>query len=253
MLTRFSKIDDDDDDDDDGDDGITTKKSTKPTVLVLFGPPGSGKGTQSRSLASRSPKWIHIDFGQCIRNAVNNRTDIGQKVLKSGLFKAGKILPPEIVFQIVDDAFRRHQCDGVNHFIIDGICRTLKSTKHLLDIANIVLCVDLQISEKDIIERVCGRRIHKPSGRTYHIKHNPPRVLGLDDVTGEKLHRRSNDTPEGIRSRMIVHRDESLPILDFFRDVSYTPVLSLDATLPIHKITQRIEAAYTDITGGLSF
>ena len=204
-------------------------------------------------LCSRSPRWVHVDFGQSLRNAVRNRTEIGQKIVNSGLFKAGKVLPPEIVFAIIDETFQRHQRNGASNFVVDGVCRTLESAKHLLDIANIVLCIDLQISESDVIERVRGRRIHKASGRTYHVLHNPPRMPGIDDVTGEKLHRRSNDTPEGIRARMVVHHNESLPVLDFFRDVSHTTVLSLDAMQPIQQITRSIETAYTDTTNGVPF
>ena len=107
-TTTFDGKHDDDDDDDDDDDVISTKintipspTKTKPNILVLFGPPGSGKGTQSRILSSRSPRWVHVDFGQSLRNAVRNRTKIGQQIVKSGFFEAG-------MFESFDVEAREH-------------------------------------------------------------------------------------------------------------------------------------------------
>ena len=149
---------------------------------------------------------------------------------------------------ILDETFQKHQLNNINNFIVDGVCRTLGGAKYVHDNMNIVMCIDLNISENNIIDRVKGRRIHKKSGRTYHVLHNPPRVPGIDDITGEKLKRRSNDTPEGIRKRMVVHNSEAMSVLNFFQQNGIS-VLSIDAMKPILEITDFIERAYQNITG----
>jgi len=211
-----------------------------PKVVVLFGPPGSGKGTQSRILERELSDWSHIDFGQTLRAAVRARTPSGREILDSGLFEAGKVLPPRLVFKILIEAMEQMRRDGKSAFILDGICRTLDAAQYVAEHMRVVCCVNLRISEDEIIERVRGRYIHKASGRTYHVDHNMPEIPGVDDITGEPIQKRANDTPEGIRKRMMVHRNVSAPVLGFFRKRGI-PVVDIDATEPIASVTLKIK------------
>ena len=140
---------------------------------------------------------------------------MGVRIKESGLFKAGKVLPPDIVQGILREAIHQvTQASGPNlRLMIDGVARTVVATDFLLKELHVGCCIQLQISEQDIIDRVAGRRIHKRSGRTYHVIHNPPQMPGLDDITGERLKKRSNDTPEGIHKRMIMNLAEAEAVL----------------------------------------
>lgn len=158
------------------------------------------------------------------------------------------MLPPKIVFDVLEEAIDREIALGKTCFILDGVCRTLDAAKFVLEKLRVVCCIDLQISESEIVERVQGRLIHRKTGRTYHVDHNPPLKAGVDDMTGGTITKRSNDTREGIRKRMIIHRKESLPVLVFFRSRAI-PVVGVDANMPIRRVTKAIITAYEEFTG----
>lgn len=180
--------------------------------LIFLGPPGAGKGTMASRLAQ--DKGIpHISTGDIFRENINNGTDLGKKV--KSILDSGELVPDELTVELVKD--RLNQGDVSNGFILDGFPRTIPQAEALEDFATIDAVILFTLPDEEIVKRLSGRRVHKPSGRTYHILFNPPKVPGKDDVTGEELIQRGDDSEESIRNRLDVYRKQTQPLVDFYR------------------------------------
>jgi adenylate kinase len=131
----------------------------------------------------------------------------------------GDLLPDNIVFTLLIN--RLHKPDCQNGFILDGFPRTLAQAKLLKDAQiDIHYILDIQINDKDIIQRLSGRRIHPASGRSYHIRYNPPKVAGIDDISGEPLIQRNDDKEETIQHRLKIYHNNTKPILAYYQKYS---------------------------------
>ena len=169
--------------------------------LILLGMPGAGKGTQADLIKNK----FHIptiSTGAILREVSNSNSPLAKKV--SGFLDAGTLVPDEIIVEMLVQRVEEDDCkDG---FILDGFPRNLDQAKALenagIAISNVIF---LKISESEIISRMSGRRVHLPSGRSYHIVHNPPKNEGRDDETGEELVLRDDDKPEVIKKRLEVY------------------------------------------------
>ncbi|NBF41227.1 MAG: adenylate kinase [Spirochaetes bacterium] len=180
--------------------------------LIFLGPPGAGKGTMASRLAQ--DKGIpHISTGDIFRENINNGTDLGKKV--KSILDSGDLVPDELTVELVKD--RLNQGDVSNGFILDGFPRTIPQAEALEDFASIDAVILFTLPDEEIVKRLSGRRVHKPSGRTYHILFSPPKVPGKDDVTGEELIQRGDDSEESIRNRLDVYRKQTQPLVDFYR------------------------------------
>ena len=180
--------------------------------LIFLGPPGAGKGTMASRLAQ--DKGIpHISTGDIFRENINNGTDLGKKV--KSILDSGDLVPDELTVELVRD--RLNQGDVSNGFILDGFPRTIPQAEALEDFATIDAVILFTLPDEEIVKRLSGRRVHKPSGRTYHILFSPPKVPGKDDVTGEELIQRGDDSEESIRNRLDVYRKQTQPLVDFYR------------------------------------
>lgn len=180
--------------------------------LIFLGPPGAGKGTMASRLAQ--DKGIpHISTGDIFRENINNGTDLGKKV--KSILDSGELVPDELTVELVKD--RLNQGDVSNGFILDGFPRTIPQAEALEDFATIDAVILFTLPDEEIVKRLSGRRVHKPSGRTYHILFKPPKVPGKDDVTGEELIQRGDDSEESIRNRLDVYRKQTQPLVDFYR------------------------------------
>tara|TARA_A100001234_G_scaffold196388_1_gene185847 strand:- start:712 stop:1347 length:636 start_codon:yes stop_codon:yes gene_type:complete len=203
--------------------------------LILLGMPGAGKGTQAE-IIQREQGIANVSTGAMMREVSRAETDLGKKVQE--YLSTGRLVPDEIIIQMLVE--RIHQSDCENGFLLDGFPRNLDQAK-ALDQAKVEinLILFLKISEKEIIERMSGRRVHLPSGRSYHIAHNPPKTEGKDDVTGETLIQREDDHPDVIKKRLNVYYDETEPLLSFYRqkDISF---YEIDASRTLEEVSEDI-------------
>lgn len=198
-------------------------------IMIVFGPPGAGKGTQCPKITDML-SIPQLSTGDMLRAAVAAQTEIGIKA--QGLMKAGKLVSDEVVVGIIAD---RIQADDCKHgFILDGFPRTLAQTKALdALLATRGECVNsvmaLSVPDEILEERICGRWIHKSSGRSYHVKFAPPKSMELgadgkpnaasmkDDATGEPLMQRPDDTASALVSRLKDYHSMTVPIMTHYK------------------------------------
>jgi len=203
--------------------------------LILLGMPGAGKGTQAE-IIQREQGIANVSTGAMMREISRAETDLGKTVQE--YLSSGRLVPDSIIIQMLVERISQSDCD--NGFLLDGFPRNLDQAK-ALDEANVEinLILFLKISEEEIIKRMSGRRVHLASGRSYHIAHNPPKVDGKDDLTGETLIQREDDHPDVIKKRLQVYYDETEPLLSFYRqkDISF---YEIDASKTLEEVTEDI-------------
>jgi len=192
--------------------------------MMIFGPPGAGKGTQAPKLVEEF-NLTHLSTGDMLRAAVKNQTAYG--VMAKEAMSSGQLVSDEIVINIIQEALA-----GVEGFILDGFPRTVAQAEALDAFLEeqerpITHILNLVVPEEILEERICGRWIHKPSGRSYHVKFNPPQVEGKDDETGEDLIQRKDDTKEALVTRLEKFNAETIPVLNHYAAQNIT--LNVDA------------------------
>ncbi len=181
--------------------------------VLLFGPPGAGKGTQAYYISQQFQLPL-IATGEMLRTAVANKTPLG---LEAGRIMAtGALLPDGLIIDLVKQRIAQPDC--AKGFLLDGFPRTLAQAAALQD-ANVLLDVVLVLNVPDavIIERLSGRRVHLPSGRVYHLKNSPPKVAGLDDITQEPLVQREDDLESTVVKRLSVFHEQTEPVKRFYQ------------------------------------
>jgi adenylate kinase len=180
--------------------------------LILLGPPGAGKGTQATFIkdAFGIPQ---ISTGDMLRAAVNAGTPLGREAKQ--VMDSGKLVSDEIIIGLVNDRLRQPDCS--KGYLFDGFPRTLRQAQALRD-AGVALdyVLEIDVPDEAIIERMSGRRTHAASGRTYHVKFNPPKVASVDDVTGEPLVQRDDDREDTVRKRLEVYKAQTRPLVDYY-------------------------------------
>lgn len=181
---------------------------------ILIGLPGSGKGTQSATLAATFG-IAHISTGDMMRTAMESGSDLGLRARKA--VESGELVSDEIVIGLVHNRILHPDCR--RGFVMDGFPRTLEQAVALRDARiQIDYVIELDVSEHDVMARMSGRRVHPASGRVYHVEFNPPRVPDTDDVTGEPLVQRSDDREDVIRVRIGAYNARTLPIVSYYVD-----------------------------------
>jgi adenylate kinase len=182
--------------------------------LILLGAPGAGKGTQAAFLC-RKFGIPQISTGDMLRAAVKAGTPLGVAAKK--VMDAGGLVSDDIIIGLVKERLAEPDC--ANGFLFDGFPRTIPQADALKN-AGVALDYVLEIDVPDaaIIERMSGRRMHAASGRTYHVKFNPPKVEGRDDVTGDELIQRDDDREETVRKRLAVYQDQTRPLVAYYSD-----------------------------------
>ena len=180
--------------------------------FILLGPPGAGKGTQA-AFITKKYGIPQISTGDMLRAAIKAGTELGMKAKK--LMDAGQLVPDEVILGLVKSRIEQPDCTG--GFLFDGFPRTLAQAdamKH--DGVLIDYVVEIAVPDEEIVLRMSGRRVHLASGRTYHVKFNPPKVADKDDVTGEPLIQRQDDKAETVKERLNVYHAQTKPLIEYY-------------------------------------
>lgn len=183
--------------------------------MLILGKPGGGKGTISKKILKDFPMFTHFSTGDLLRQHVLQETAIGKEAKKH--MDKGSLVPDELMIQLVLDEAEKEAENG-NSLLLDGFPRTMEQAKALAESVEVDLVVDLNIPNDTIIERISERYVHVGSGRVYNLSYNPPRVSGLDDVTGEKLVQREDDKPETVRRRLEAYDKVTAPLVKYYQE-----------------------------------
>jgi len=216
--------------------------------LILLGAPGAGKGTQAQFICERFG-IPQISTGDMLRAAVKAGTPLGIAAKK--IMDAGGLVSDEIIIGLVKDRLTQPDCH--KGYLFDGFPRTIPQAQAMKDEAvPIDYVLEIDVPFESIIERMSGRRVHPASGRSYHIKFNPPKAEGKDDVTGEPLIQRDDDKEETVRKRLQVYTDQTRPLVDYYSKWASEPAGSgvkapgyrkVSGTGSVEDITKAIFAA----------
>ncbi len=180
--------------------------------LILLGGPGAGKGTQAGYIKEKYG-IPQISTGDMLRTHVKNGTELGIAAKK--IMDSGALVSDDIIIGMVKQRITESDC--ANGFLFDGFPRTIPQADAMKS-AGIKLdyVVEIAVDDAEIIERMSGRRVHLPSGRTYHVKFNPPKVAGKDDVTGEDLIQRDDDKEATVKTRLDVYHVQTEPLVNYY-------------------------------------
>lgn len=184
--------------------------------IILLGAPGAGKGTQAKVIMDKLG-IPQISTGDMLRAAVKAGTELGKKA--KGIMDAGGLVSDEIIIGLVKDRIAQPDCK--NGFLFDGFPRTIPQAEALMEAGVIIdRVIEIDVPDQEIISRLSGRRVHPGSGRVYHIEHNPPKIPGKDDVSGEALVQRDDDREETVRNRLEVYHSQTKPVVNFYQQRS---------------------------------
>ncbi|MBQ0755132.1 MAG: adenylate kinase [Gammaproteobacteria bacterium] len=184
--------------------------------VILLGAPGAGKGTQAQFIMEQFG-IPQISTGDMLRAAVKAGTPLGVAAKK--VMDAGGLVSDDIIIGLVKERIAEPDC--AKGFLFDGFPRTIPQAEALVEAGvDIDSVVELDVAHSEIIERLSGRRVHPGSGRVYHVKYNAPKVEGKDDVSGEDLVQRPDDTEETVRKRLDVYESQTRPLVGFYQDLA---------------------------------
>ena len=202
--------------------------------LILIGPPGAGKGTQAAYIKEHYG-IPQISTGDMLRAAVKAGTELGKAA--KVIMDQGGLVSDDIIIGLVKERLQADDCK--NGFLFDGFPRTIPQAEALKAAGvPIDFVLEIAVPDSEIVERMSGRRVHQPSGRSYHIKYNPPKVEGKDDVTGEDLVQRDDDREEVVLKRLGVYHAQTEALVKFYSDLA----ASGDATAPKYRSVSGIGA-----------
>lgn len=186
--------------------------------VILLGPPGAGKGTQAQFITEKYG-IPQISTGDMLRAAVKAGSELGLQA--KSVMEAGGLVSDDLIIALVKERIEEPDC--VNGFLFDGFPRTIPQAQALVD-AGVVIdyVIEVYVEDEEIVSRLSGRRVHEASGRVYHVEHNPPQQDGVDDVTGEPLVQRADDSAETVRNRLTVYHEQTEPLVAFYTDLQNT-------------------------------
>ena len=206
--------------------------------ILLLGPPGGGKGTQSKFLMNEF-NIPQISTGDMLRAHVKKNTSLGKKAKE--FMNKGELVTDSLILDMMEVRFKDADCK--NGYILDGFPRNIAQAQGL-DILlgkikqelNYVIVID--VKDDDIVERMGGRRMHPSSGRVYHIKFNPPKKNGLDDITNEELSIRKDDEEITVRNRLDIYQKSTSPLIDYYNNNN--KLIEIDGSLDIEEVNTNI-------------
>jgi len=213
--------------------------------LILLGAPGAGKGTQATFLCQKYG-IPQVSTGDMLRAAVKAGTPLGIAAKK--VMDSGALVSDDIIIGLVKERIAQPDC--VNGFLFDGFPRTIAQADAMKNAGvKIDVVLEIDVPDSAIVERMSGRRAHLPSGRTYHVKFNPPKVAGIDDVSGEPLVQRADDSEDTVKKRLDVYHAQTRPLVDYYEqwaasgDAAAPRYRKIDGTGSVDDITARALAA----------
>ena len=186
--------------------------------IILFGKPGSGKGTQAEFIKEKY-KLVHISTGEIFRKNIKNKTDLGKLAQK--YMNNGDLVPDNVTIGML----KTEVDSNINSkgFLFDGFPRTIPQAQAICDAGiEIDFVIEMTVDDEEIVSRLSGRRVHENSGRIYHLKNNPPMNEGLDDETGEPLFQRADDREGTVRNRLSVYHELTKPLVNFYISLATT-------------------------------
>jgi len=180
--------------------------------LILIGAPGAGKGTQAQFICEKFG-ISQISTGDMLRAAIKAGTPLGIEAKK--VMDAGSLVSDDIIIGLVTERLQQDDCKA--GYLFDGFPRTIPQAE-AMRAASVALdfVLEIDVADSEIVERMSGRRVHSASGRSYHVKFNPPKVDGKDDVTGEALIHRDDDREETVKRRLQVYHSQTKPLIEFY-------------------------------------
>lgn len=215
--------------------------------LILLGAPGAGKGTQATFICQKYG-IPQISTGDMLRAAVKAGTPLGLQA--KAVMDAGALVSDDLIINLVKERIAQPDC--ASGFLFDGFPRTIPQAEAMKTAGvKIDYVLEIDVPFSDIIERMSGRRSHPASGRTYHVKFNPPKVQGKDDLTGEDLIQREDDKEDTVRKRLDVYSQQTRPLVDYYSnwaksDPAAAPKYrAISGTGSVEEITQRALSALT--------
>ena len=184
--------------------------------ILLIGPPGGGKGTQAKKISSKF-NIPQISTGDMLREHVKKMSPLG--IQAKEFMDSGELVPDKLILEMMKNKLSNEGCK--NGYILDGFPRTLPQAEGLDIILNEInsklnKVIIIEVNDNVIVDRMSGRRVHKNSGRIYHIKFNPPKNDGLDDITNEPLSIRSDDKKETVKNRLEIYHDITKPLINYY-------------------------------------
>jgi len=210
--------------------------------IILLGPPGAGKGTQAAFITERFG-IPQISTGDMLRAAVKAGTPLG--VAARRVMAAGQLVSDDIIIGLVKERLKEPDCAA--GYLFDGFPRTIPQAEAMKAAGvRVDFVLEIEVADAEIIDRMSGRRVHLASGRTYHVKHNPPRVAGRDDVTGEPLVQRDDDREEVVRKRLEVYHAQTSVLVEYFTrwaatgDVTAPRCIKVAGVGTVDQIKQRV-------------
>ncbi|WP_395341536.1 adenylate kinase [Ningiella sp. W23] len=212
--------------------------------IILLGAPGAGKGTQAQFLMNKFG-IPQISTGDMLRSAIKAGTEMGLAAKK--VMDAGQLVSDDIIIGLVKERIAQDDC--TKGFLLDGFPRTIPQADAMKE-ANIAIdyCIEFDVPDDVIVDRMGGRRVHPASGRVYHVDYNPPKIEGKDDVSGDDLIIRDDDKEDTVRSRLGVYHEQTKPLVDYYEaaakngDCQY---FKLDGTKAVDTVSSELEVLLT--------
>ncbi|MEE8298867.1 MAG: adenylate kinase [Thermodesulfobacteriota bacterium] len=208
-------------------------------ILIIFGPPGAGKGTQA-ILISKNYNMIHISTGDILRSAVKEGTELGE--LAKSYMDNGELVPDDVVIGIIKDEIKKNISS--NGFLLDGFPRTIPQAEALDRMLNseqlkVNDVLSIEVTDEEIIKRISGRRVCEKCGAMYHNSFDPSREKGMCDNCREDLYQRDDDKEDVVRTRLQVYREQTEPLKQYYENADL--LSEVDGLGTIEEVSDRIE------------
>lgn len=212
--------------------------------IILLGAPGAGKGTQAQFLMNKFG-IPQISTGDMLRSAIKAGTEMGMAAKK--VMDAGQLVSDDIIIGLVKERIAQEDC--ANGFLLDGFPRTIPQADAMKDAGvKVDFCIEFDVPDDVIVDRMGGRRVHPASGRVYHVVYNPPKTEGKDDVSGDDLIIRDDDKEDTVRSRLGVYHEQTKPLVDYYSASAAAgecEYFKLDGTKSVDTVSAELEALLT--------